>query len=351
MRIIREVSTIVFLFDDSLFSEGLSVSSHRDHAFIGTSFYSSRYLLEFSFCYEIPDTRCDVHDLTDSDTSLHIFPRDESLWEYTDEWVCDTSADLRSDIRGEELYDTRKRLYTSCCMKRRKYEMSCLCEAHRYLHRFCISYLTDHDDICIFSHRWAYRMRKWECISSDFSLREEGFFIVKYILYRIFDRDDVLTAEFIDRFEHRSHSRRLSTSCRSCDEKESLLGLEYFRETFWESEFDEIFDIFWYTTQRYGDPPHVHIGISPIWWSIFLTLVSEVDLEIVLEVGDTLFLTVYKGIEKVEHLELRRSREYTAHSHITFYTKDEGFSFFDMDIGCAELDALLEEIFEDHREK
>ena len=70
-----------------------------------------------------------------------------------------------------------------------------------------------------------------------------------------------------------------------------------------------------------------------------------------LEVGDTLFLTVYKSIEKVEHLELRRSCGYSAHSHITFYTKDEGFSFFDMDIGCAELDALLEEIFEDHREK
>lgn len=121
-----------------------------------------------------------------------------------------------------------------------------------------------------------------ESISSDFSLRDDGFFILEKVFNWIFDSDNMLRSEFIDRIEHGCHRRRLSTSSGACYEKESLLCLEYLSDTFWDSEFHEILDIFRDSSKCDRNLSHIHIGIASIGDTILMHE-SKIDFHIMLE--------------------------------------------------------------------
>lgn len=81
---------------------------------------------------------------------------------------------------------------------------------------------------------------------------------------------------FIDLLEEGDHSGGFSTACRTCDEKESLLGCEYLADTLGESEFIWCSAIIFDPPEGDSDLSHEEISISSISDSICMDI-SEIE--------------------------------------------------------------------------
>ncbi len=232
--------------DSSLTEEPYECIIHEDHTILFRCLENRIHLLGRSSDDEVAYGVCIDHDLTCYDSSSLIL-----AWE----------KDLRhDDLHSESELHTylillicRKRLddafnCLNCIigMECREYEVSSLSECDGSFDSLEVAHLTDDDDIWVFAEDRSDSVRKCIKLFSEFSLVDEGFFVLVNELYRIFEGDNMSLGIGVDIVEHSRHSCGLTTSCWSCDENDSLILGGVLEESFWKEDILR----FWYLVRN-----------------------------------------------------------------------------------------------------
>ena len=153
----------------------------------------------------------------------------------------------------KRIYDTRYRLMSTSRMKRRENQVSRLSKCQGCFYFFFISHFPKEYDLRILSHRSCESHTIIWYILPYFFLFDDRNFMLVYIFYRIFYRDDMFFIVAVDKIYHRCQCRCLTRTSWSSYEYESLTEFTYIFVHFCEPESIYI----WYARVEESEYHHI----------------------------------------------------------------------------------------------
>jgi hypothetical protein len=257
------------------------------HTFVGAGFDGGEKFVEAIFFDKFADGAGVEHDL-DGRNDTAGGRRNEALANDGAQGGGHLAANLVAFVRGKEIEGAADGRVGRGRVQGGQHQMARVRGGEGGHEGLAVAHFADDDDVGILAHDVDEGAFEAERIEADFTLFDDGLFVVEHILDGVFERDDVALFGFVDVLDHRRQCAGFAAARGARDQDDAALGAGDFAELLRQAQIMEA----WYVC---FDVPHHEGGQAALIKDIYTEAakgrvdVRKISFLLALEAGLEMF--------------------------------------------------------------